>query len=192
MLKAAAAAAMSRRAEDGVILDLRELDGFTDFFAIFSGNSDIQVEGISQAVLEELETNWEQKPWHQEGTRRADWILLDYVDFVVHVFLSERRAYYNLERLWAEAERIELPGINNAYTSGNIRSRGSGSRWRVSLRRPRRKHIRGVILIWKDRPVSKTCPQITELCFESLRKRTGGLFFGLVGQSVNQHLQAGP
>ena len=111
MLKAAAAAAMSRRAEDGVILDLRELDGFTDFFAIFSGNSDIQVEGISQAVLEELETNWEQKPWHQEGTRRADWILLDYVDFVVHVFLSERRAYYNLERLWAEAERIELPDL---------------------------------------------------------------------------------
>lgn len=111
MLKAAAAAAMSRRAEDGVILDLRELDGFTDFFVIFSGNSDIQVEGISQAVLEELETNWEQKPWHQEGTRRADWILLDYVDFVVHVFLSERRAYYNLERLWAEAERIELPDL---------------------------------------------------------------------------------
>ena len=111
MLKAAAAAAMSRRAEDGVILDLRELDGFTDFFAIFSGNSDIQVEGISQAVLEELETNWEQKPWHQEGTRRADWILLDYVDFVIHVFLSERRAYYNLERLWAEADRIELPEL---------------------------------------------------------------------------------
>ena len=109
MVKAAAAAAVSRRAQDGVILDLRELDGFTDFFAIFSGVSDIQVEGISQAVLEELEGNWAQKPWHQEGARKADWILLDYVDFVVHVFLSERRAYYNLERLWAEAKRIELP-----------------------------------------------------------------------------------
>jgi ribosome-associated protein len=111
VVKAAASAAVSRRAQDGVILDLRELDGFTDFFAIFSGNSDIQVEGISQAVLEELETNWEQKPWHQEGERKADWILLDYVDFVVHVFLSERRAYYNLERLWAEAARIELPEL---------------------------------------------------------------------------------
>ena len=99
MVKAAAAAAMSRRAQDGVILDLRELDGFTDFFAIFSGISDIQVEGISQAVLEELEANWEQRPWHQEGERKADWILLDYVDFVVHVFLAERRTYYNLERL---------------------------------------------------------------------------------------------
>ena len=111
MVKAAASAAMSRRAQDGIILDLRELDGFTDFFAIFSGVSDIQVEGISQAVLEELESNWSQKPWHQEGARKADWILLDYVDFVVHVFLSERRAYYNLERLWAEAKRIELPEL---------------------------------------------------------------------------------
>ena len=111
MVKAAAAAAMSRRAQDGVILDLRELDGFTDFFAIFSGISDIQVEGISQAVLEELESNWAQKPWHQEGARKADWILLDYVDFVIHVFLAERRAYYNLERLWAEAGRIELPEL---------------------------------------------------------------------------------
>lgn len=111
IVKAAASAAISRRAQDGVILDLRELDGFTDFFVIFSGVSDIQVEGISQAVLEELESNWSQKPWHQEGARKADWILLDYVDFVVHVFLSERRAYYNLERLWAEAERIELPEL---------------------------------------------------------------------------------
>ena len=111
IVKAAASAAMSRRAQDGVILDLRELDCFTDFFAIFSGVSDIQVEGISQAVLEELETNWEQRPWHQEGERKADWILLDYVDFVVHVFLAERRTYYNLERLWAEAGRIELPEL---------------------------------------------------------------------------------
>ena len=85
------------------------LHGF--FFAIFSGTSDIQVEGISQAVIEELETNWAQRPWHQEGERKADWILLDYVDFVVHVFLSERRTYYNLERLWAEAGKIELPEL---------------------------------------------------------------------------------
>ena len=111
IVKAAASAAMSRRAQNGVILDLRELDCFTDFFAIFSGVSDIQVEGISQAVLEELETNWAQRPWHQEGERKADWILLDYVDFVVHVFLAERRTYYNLERLWAEAGRIDLPEL---------------------------------------------------------------------------------
>ena len=111
IVTAAAAAAISRRAQNGVILDLRELDSFTDFFAIFSGASDIQVEGISEAVLEELEQNWDQRPWHREGERKADWILLDYVDFVVHVFRAERREYYNLERLWAEAERIELPEL---------------------------------------------------------------------------------
>jgi len=111
IVKAAAAAAISRRAQNGVILDLRELGSFTDFFAIFSGASDIQVEGISEAILEELELNWDQRPWHREGARKADWILLDYVDFVVHVFLAERREYYDLERLWAEAERIELPEL---------------------------------------------------------------------------------
>lgn len=111
MVNAAASAAMGRRAADGVILDLRHLDGFTDFFVIFSGASDIQMEGISEAVMEELETHWDQRPWHQEGERKSDWVLLDYVDFVVHVFLAERRGYYNLERLWAEAKQIPLPKL---------------------------------------------------------------------------------
>ena len=109
IVKAAATAAVSRRAQNPVILDLRELDCFTDFFAIFSGISDIQVEGISDAVLEELEENWDQRPWQKEGAKRADWILLDYVDFVIHIFLDEKRSYYNLERLWSEAPQIELP-----------------------------------------------------------------------------------
>ncbi len=109
IVKAAACAAVSHRAQNPVILDLRELDCFTDFFAIFSGTSDIQVEGISEAVLEELEQNWNQQPWQREGAKRADWILLDYVDFIVHIFLEERRTYYNLERLWAEAPHVTLP-----------------------------------------------------------------------------------
>lgn len=109
IVKAAASAAVSRRAQNPVILDLRELDCFTDYFAIFSGISDVQVEGISEAILEELEANWDQRPWHREGAQKAEWILLDYVDFVIHVFLEERRSYYNLERLWAEAPHVELP-----------------------------------------------------------------------------------
>ena len=108
-IKAAASAAVSRRAQNPVILDLRELDCFTDYFAIFSGISDVQVEGISEAILEELEENWDQRPWHREGAKKADWILLDYVDFVVHIFLEELRSYYSLERLWAEAPHVELP-----------------------------------------------------------------------------------
>ena len=109
IVKAAATAAVSHRALNPLILDLRELDCFTDYFAIFSGISDIQVEGISDAILEELEVNWHQVPWQKEGAKRADWILLDYVDFVIHIFLDEKRSYYNLERLWAEAPKIELP-----------------------------------------------------------------------------------
>lgn len=112
IIKAAASAAVSHRAQNPVILDLRELDCFTDFFAIFSGISDIQVEGISEAVLEELEENWDQQPWHREGAQKADWILLDYVDFVIHVFLEEKRSYYSLERLWAEAPHVEIPDID--------------------------------------------------------------------------------
>ena len=112
IIKAAASAAVSHRAQNPVILDLRELDCFTDFFAIFSGISDIQVEGISEAVLEELEVNWDQRPWHREGAQKADWILLDYVDFVIHVFLEEKRSYYSLERLWGEAPHVEIPDID--------------------------------------------------------------------------------
>ena len=109
IVKASAAAAISRRAQNPVILDLRELDCFTDYFAIFSGISDVQVEGITEAILEELQEKWDQQPWHREGAKKADWILLDYVDFVIHIFLDERRSYYSLERLWAEAPHLELP-----------------------------------------------------------------------------------
>ena len=120
IVKAAASAAIGRRAQNPVILDLRELDCFTDYFAIFSGISDVQVEGITEAILDELEEKWNQQPWHREGAKKADWILLDYVDFVVHVFLDERRSYYSLERLWAEAPHVELPeieGIPNLETN---------------------------------------------------------------------------
>lgn len=117
ILKAAAVAAVSRRAQNPVILDLRQLDCFTDFFAIFSGVSDVQVEGISEAIIEEIDQNWKQQPWHREGAKKADWVLLDYVDFVVHIFLDERRSYYSLERLWAEAPHIEIPELERIRTS---------------------------------------------------------------------------
>ena len=111
MVKAAAAAAVSRRAHRAVILDLRPLPAFTKFFVICSGVSDTQVDGISEAILEDLRDNWSERPWHQEGDRHADWRLLDYVDFVVHVFLEEKREYYNLEHLWADAPRLDVPDV---------------------------------------------------------------------------------
>ena len=111
MVQAAAATALSRRARNAVILDLRQLPSFTNFFVICSGISDTQVEGISDAVREELADNWNERPWHREGGRNADWVLLDYVDFVVHIFLEDKREYYNLERLWADAPQIEVPDV---------------------------------------------------------------------------------
>ena len=104
----AAEAALSRRANDVVILDLRGIASFTDFFVICSGNSDTHLEGISNAILEKLEEN-AVGLWHREGSRHDNWILLDYVDVVVHLFLREAREFYNLERLWADAPTVELP-----------------------------------------------------------------------------------
>jgi len=108
--KLSAEAALSRRAEDVVILDLREIASFTDFFMICTGNSRRHLEGIADAILEKSSEN-EIKPWHIEGEQGADWILLDYIDVVVHLFLKETREFYNLERLWADAPHIELPEV---------------------------------------------------------------------------------
>ena len=106
--KLAAEAVLSRKANDVVILDLRGIASFTDFFVICSGNSDTHVEGLSRAILEKLDEN-AVEPWHKEGERDATWILLDYVDVVAHIFLKESREFYNLERLWADAPTVELP-----------------------------------------------------------------------------------
>lgn len=104
----AAEAALSRRANDAVILDLRGIASFTDFFVICGGNSDTHLQGISNAITEKLEENAVEL-WHREGSRNDSWILLDYVDIVVHLFLREAREFYNLERLWADAPTVELP-----------------------------------------------------------------------------------
>jgi len=104
----AAEAALSRRAKDVVILDLRQVASFTDYFVICTGTSNRHVEGVTEIILEKLIEN-DFKPWHREGERNSDWILLDYVDVVVHVFVTEAREFYNLERLWIGAQLVDLP-----------------------------------------------------------------------------------
>ena len=101
-------AARDRKAIDVVALDLRPLDSFTDFFVICSGQNVRQVQAIADAIEETLRKE-HVKPAHVEGFERADWVLLDYFDFVVHVFITGRRDFYALERLWGSAERIRLP-----------------------------------------------------------------------------------
>jgi len=91
-----------------VILEVKNLSSFTDFFVICSGNSDRQVQAIA-AHLEEKLGQGGIRPLSIEGKREGRWILLDYGDVVIHVFYQPVREFYNLERLWSDAPRIELP-----------------------------------------------------------------------------------
>ena len=100
-------AAEDRKAVDLVVLDLRKAVGFTDFFVICSGTNPRQVRAIADAVIDVLAADGA-RPAHVEGYDRSEWILIDFFDFVVHVFNPETRAFYGLERLWGTAEHTEI------------------------------------------------------------------------------------
>jgi ribosome-associated protein len=100
-------AAEDKKANQLVVLDLRTTGGFTDHFVIASGTNTRQVRAIADGVMESLGA-LDVKPAHVEGYDRSEWILIDYFDFVVHVFSPETRVFYGLERLWGNAERIEV------------------------------------------------------------------------------------
>jgi ribosome-associated protein len=104
---AAARAAAGKQARDLVILDVHELIVITDYFVICSGSSERQVRTIVEEVERSLR-GLERKPLRREGETEGRWVLLDYVDVVVHVFAQEEREYYDLERLWRDAPRVPL------------------------------------------------------------------------------------
>ena len=90
---------------DIVCLNLKNIDNaVTDYFIICHGTSNIQADAIANSVEDEIRKETGDKPWHKEGYENAEWILLDFVNIVVHVFQKETRAFYNLEDLWADAE----------------------------------------------------------------------------------------
>lgn len=98
-----------KKGKDIVILDLRKLgDNVTDFFIICHGDSTTQVSAIADSIYEEVKKISKTTPWHTEGKQHAQWILLDYVDIVVHVFQKELRDFYGIEELWNDAERTEV------------------------------------------------------------------------------------
>lgn len=102
----AARAAEEKKAAEIAVLEVGALTPVADYFVICSGQSRLQVQAIADAILEAMER--EQQPLlHMEGYDRGRWVLLDFGDVVVHVFLAEERAYYDLERLWREAPRWE-------------------------------------------------------------------------------------
>lgn len=99
----AAEAAADKKAQDISILDVSKQLVITDYFVICSGNTERQVKTIAASVERRLAEGFGTKPFRREGEREARWVLLDYVDFVVHVFHREDREYYDLERLWSDA-----------------------------------------------------------------------------------------
>jgi len=102
-------AARDKKAADVVVLDLRKTGGFTDFFVICTGNNPRQIVAIADAVRDTLKQELGERPALSEGVDRSEWVLLDYFNFVVHVFSRECRSFYALERLWGNAERIDFP-----------------------------------------------------------------------------------
>ena len=104
----AARAAAEKKATDTIVLDLREIATFTEYFVICTGGSTRQVQAISNSVEEELRKAG-RRPSHIEGYSSAEWILLDYGDFIVHVFSAASRRFYDLERLWRDGKRADLP-----------------------------------------------------------------------------------
>ncbi len=107
-LTLAAKVAYEKKAADVVALDLRAVQAFTDFFFICTGQNARQVKAIADAIETALAKDG-QKPAHVEGYDRANWILLDYFTFIVHVFAPDARAFYDIERLWGSAGRVALP-----------------------------------------------------------------------------------
>jgi ribosome-associated protein len=114
-------AAAEKKANDSVLLDLREIASFTDFFVITSGSNERQVQAISDEVVETLKKNGSSVA-RVEGYKSAEWILLDYGDFVVHVFDEKARKFYDLERLWRESKRVELPARLGGADSSSLRN----------------------------------------------------------------------
>ena len=111
-IAAAIEAAQDKKATGVVVLDLKKAGAFTDYFVICSASNPRQVQAIADAVEEALKGQ-KQRPSLVEGYARAEWILLDYFDFVVHVFSKHARDFYGLDRLWGSATRLEFPDVAN-------------------------------------------------------------------------------
>jgi ribosome-associated protein len=107
-IQEAVRAALAKKAERVVVLDLRRTQAFTDFFVVCSGQNARQVKAIVDSVEETLRKACQQKPVAIEGYGESEWVLVDYFDFVVHVFTPETREFYALERLWGSATRAEF------------------------------------------------------------------------------------
>ena len=108
-LRLAIHCADEKKAVNLIGLDLREIASFTEFFIIASGTNQRQVQAIADEINEQLKKQMGRKPVRIEGYNIAEWVLLDYGDFIIHLFDKEARDFYDLERLWRDARKVEIP-----------------------------------------------------------------------------------
>ena len=115
VLERATVLAADRKGADMLAMDLRGISNATDFFLLVSGTSDQHVRSIAEHIIEELKKE-DVRPSHVEGLRAGRWVLIDYIDFVVHVFHPQARSFYQLEALWGDARRLDLEDTPPAST----------------------------------------------------------------------------
>src|SRR5687768_4396058 len=108
-VKLAIRSAAEKKAVGIGALDLREIASFTEFFVLASGTNQRQVQAIADEINEQLKKQLDQRPVRMEGYNAAEWVLLDYGDFIVHIFEQKAREFYDLERLWRDAKKVEIP-----------------------------------------------------------------------------------
>ena len=108
-IKLALTCASEKKAFDLRALDLREIASFTEFFIIASGSNQRQVQAITDEIEEQLKKQAGARPVRTEGYASAEWVLMDYGDFIVHIFEQKAREFYDLERLWRDARPVEIP-----------------------------------------------------------------------------------
>ena len=109
VITAAIRAAQAKKAQDIVVLDLRKADAFTDFFIICTGQNARQMSAVADGITDTLREELDERPFAVEGSKKSEWVLVDYFTFVVHIFSPECRVFYDLERLWGAAVRHVIP-----------------------------------------------------------------------------------
>lgn len=100
---------LEKKGRDVTVMDMRKVSGVADYFVICTGESDVQIKAIADEIRERIRRECQERPWHSEGTNHHQWVLLDYVDVVAHIFDLERRSFYDLERLWGDAPKERIP-----------------------------------------------------------------------------------
>lgn len=106
-IKTAVSTALDKKAENIVVLEVKKIVNYTDYFLILSGNSARQNQAIFDSIIESLK-KLKKRPFHVEGVEKGEWILIDYGSFIIHIFSPRARGYYDLESLWGDAKRMEI------------------------------------------------------------------------------------